>query len=55
MAKWVFNNVRKEDPMQVLFSDEKVCDADGIYNPQTQRIWTGSIVETNEEDGSKMK
>jgi hypothetical protein len=41
--------------MQILFSDEKMFDIDGIYNSQNQRIWAASRTEANKRGGIKMK
>ena len=37
-ANWVFNNFKKNDIRNCLFSDEKIFDLDGIYNAQNDRI-----------------
>ena len=33
-ANWMRTNFRKENTMNILFSDEKIFDIDGIYNSQ---------------------
>ena len=38
-ANWIRTNFRKENTMNILFSDEKVFDIDGVYNSQNDRIW----------------
>jgi hypothetical protein len=35
----VRRNVRIEDTMRILFSDEKIFDIDIVYNAQNYRIW----------------
>ena len=30
---------RKENTMNILFSDEKLFDVDGVYNSHNDRIW----------------
>ena len=37
--------------MQILFTDEKMFDVDGIYNAQNQRIWAASRAEADERGG----
>ncbi|CAF2102922.1 unnamed protein product, partial [Rotaria magnacalcarata] len=49
------NNIRKEDTMRALFSDEKMFDLDGIYNSQNQRIWVASRDEADEQGGIKIR
>ena len=37
-ANWIQANIRKENTMKILFSDEKMFDIDGICNSQNDRI-----------------
>ena len=38
-ANWIRTNFRKENTMNILFSDEKMLDIDGVYNSHNGRIW----------------
>ena len=38
-ANWVQNNFQKEETLQILFSDEKMFNINGLYNAQNERIW----------------
>ena len=38
-ANWIRTNFRKENTMNILFSEEKMFDIDGVYNSQNDRIW----------------
>ena len=55
LVDWIGNNFRKEDTMRLLFSDEKICDLDSIYNFKNQRSWTASRDEADEQGGTKMR
>ena len=47
---------KRDNTMEILFSDEKLFDIDGIYNCQNDRIWWAvSWVEANEGGGIKQK
>ncbi|CAM4774187.1 unnamed protein product [Rotaria magnacalcarata] len=50
-VNWIGNNIRKEDTMRILFSDEKMFDLDGIYNSQNQPILAASRDEADEHGG----
>ena len=39
-ANWVFNNLKKNDIRNCLFSDEKIFDLNGINEAQNDWIWT---------------
>ena len=39
-ANWIRASFRKENTMNILFSDEKVFDIDGVYNSYNDQIWT---------------
>ena len=54
-ANWVRHNFRKEDTLQILFSDEKMFDIDGIYNAQNDRIWAVDREEADKKDGVKQR
>ncbi|CAF1658569.1 unnamed protein product [Rotaria magnacalcarata] len=54
-VNWIGNNIRKEDTMRILFSDEKMFDLDGIYNSQNQPILAASRDEADEHGGIKMR
>ena len=38
-ANWIRTNFRKENMMNILFSDEKMFDIDGVCNSHGDRIW----------------
>ena len=38
-ANWIRTNLLKENTMNILFSDEKMFDIDGVYNSHNDRIW----------------
>ena len=38
-ANWIRTYSRKENTMNILLSDEKMFDIDGIYNSHNDRIW----------------
>ena len=41
--------------MQILFSDEKPCDVDGVYNVQNDRVWIPSRAEASKSSEIKAK
>ena len=41
--------------MQILFSDEKFCDTDGVYNVQLDPVWAPSRAEADKKDEIKVK
>ena len=38
-ANWIRADFRKENTMNILFSDENMFDIDGVYNSHNDRIW----------------
>ena len=46
-ANWIRTNCRKENTMNILFSEEKMFDIDGIYNSHNDRIWVVNRVATD--------
>ena len=50
-VNWIRTNVRKEDTMKILFSDEKLIDIDEIYNSQNDRIWAANRAEADIKSG----
>ena len=38
-ANWIRTNFRQETMMNILFSEEKIFDIDGVYDSQSDRIW----------------
>ena len=54
-ANWVRTNVRKEDTMRILFSDEKVFDIDGVYNSQNDRVWAVDRADADKKGGIKQR
>ena len=54
-SNWTRTHFRKEDTMNILFSDEKLFDIDGICNSQTDRVWAVNRAEADEQGGVKRK
>ena len=54
-ANWIRSNFRKEDTLQILFSDEKFFDIDGVYNSQNDRVWAVNRADADEKGGIKQK
>ncbi|CAM4782320.1 unnamed protein product [Rotaria magnacalcarata] len=46
---WVRKNIRKSMTAQILFSDEKRFDLDGMYNRQNERIYAATRDEADEK------
>ncbi|CAM4785876.1 unnamed protein product [Rotaria magnacalcarata] len=46
---WARKNIRKSMTKQILFSDEKRIDLDGIYNRQNERIYAATRDEADEK------
>ncbi|CAF3893753.1 unnamed protein product [Rotaria magnacalcarata] len=46
---WVRKNIRKSMTAQILFSDEKRFDLDGMYNRQNERIYAATHDEADEK------
>jgi len=51
--KW--SNFRKEDTLQIIFSDEKFFVIDGVYNAQNDRVWAVNRTDANKKGGIKQK
>jgi transposase len=54
-ANWVFNNFKKNETNNWLFSDEKMFDLDGMYNLQNDRVWAINRHEADRKNGVKKK
>jgi inhibitor of nuclear factor kappa-B kinase subunit alpha len=54
-ANWIRTNFRKEGTMNILFSDEKMFDIDGVYNSQNDRIWAANRSEADIKGGIRQK
>jgi inhibitor of nuclear factor kappa-B kinase subunit alpha len=54
-ANWIRTNFRKEHTMNILFSDEKMFDIDGVYNSQNERIWAVNRAEADIKGGVRQK
>jgi hypothetical protein len=48
-ANWMRTNFRKQEIRNILFSDEKLFDIDGVYNTQNDRIWAVNRDEANQK------
>ena len=51
-ANWLRTNLKKEDTLKILFSDEKIFDIDGVCNAHNNRMWP---VDRDEKVGRKQK
>ena len=47
------NNLRKEDTLKILFSDEKMFDIDGVSNTQNDRVWAVDRADAMPFSGDK--
>ena len=45
----------KEDTINIVFSDEKMFDIDGIYNSQNERIWAVNRAAADIKSGIRQK
>ncbi|CAF3367837.1 unnamed protein product [Rotaria socialis] len=54
-ANWVRTNFRKEETMNIFFSDEKMFDIDGVYSSQNDRVWAVDRVDADTKGGIKPK
>ena len=54
-ANWVRNNFRKEEPMRILFSNEKFFGIDGVYNSQNDRVWAVDRADADEKGGIQQR
>ena len=54
-ANWVRTNFRKEKTMKILFSDQRVCDIDGVYNFQNDRMWAVDRTDANKKGAIKQR
>ena len=54
-ANWIGTNFRKEDTMEILFSDEEYFDIDGVYNSQNDRVWAVNHADADEKSDVKQR
>ena len=54
-ANWIRTNFRKENTMNILFSDEKMFDIVGVYNSHNDRIWVGNHAAADAKGGLRRK
>ena len=54
-SNWVRRRFRKEDTMNILFSDEKLFDIDGIYNSRNDRVWAVSRSKADKNGAIKQR
>ena len=52
-ANWIRTNSRKENTMNILFSDEKMFDIDRIYNSYNDRIWGVNRAAADAKGGTR--
>jgi hypothetical protein len=50
-ATWVGHHFSKESSKNILFSDEKLFDLDGVCNRQNDRIWAATRAEADARGG----
>ncbi|CAF3244156.1 unnamed protein product [Rotaria socialis] len=54
-ANWARANFRKEETMNILFSDEKMFDIDGVYYSQNDRVWAVDRADADKKGDIKPK
>ena len=54
-ANWIRTNFRKENTMNILFSDEKMFDIVGVYNSHNDRIWVINRAAADAKAGIRRK
>ena len=54
-ATWLRTNLKKEDTLKILFSDEKIFGIDGVCNAQSNRVWAVDRDEADEKGRRKQK
>ena len=54
-ANWIRTNLRKENTMNILFSDEKMFDINGVYNLHNDRIWAVNRAAIDAKGGIRRK
>ena len=54
-ANWRRTNFRKENTMNILFSDEKMFDIVGVYNSHNDRIWAVNRAVADAKGGIRRK
>ena len=54
-ANWIRTNFRKENTMNILFSDEKIFHIDGVYNSHNDRIWAVNRAAADAKGGMRRK
>ena len=54
-ANWVRTKLRKEETIEILFSDENLFDINGVYNSQNGPVWVVDGANANRKGGIKQK
>ena len=54
-ANWIRSNFRKEQTMQIFFSNEKLFDIDDVYNVQNDCFSAPSRVDVNKSEAIETK
>ena len=54
-TNWIRASFRKENTMDILFSDEKMFDIDGVYNSHNDRIWAVHRAATDAKGNIRRK
>ena len=54
-ADWIRTNIRKEEAVKILFSDEKFFDIDGVRNSQNDRVWAVARSDINDNGDFKQR
>ena len=55
VANWIQSNFHSQQNMRVLLSNEKLFDINGLYNVQTDHVWTSTRAKVGESGGIKAK
>ena len=54
-ANWIRTNFRKENTMNILFSEEKMFYIDGVYNSHNDRMWAVNRAAADAKGGIRRK
>ena len=54
-ARWVRRELRKEDHRRIIFSDEKYCSVEGVFNRQNERVYAADRHHADQHSGIREK
>ena len=49
-VNWLRTNLRKENTLRILFSDEKFFDIDGVYTYENGGLWVINRADADESE-----